>query len=167
MAHMNKGIYLEELEDAKPTNFCIGCAGYPEKHFEAPNFEKDLQFLKYKVEQGAHYIITQMFYDFSKFKNFVEKAREIGIEVPIIPGIKPIKQVSQLSGIPRMFHISFPNDLVDAMESARTPEKAEMLATAKMVQLCQKLIDFKVPAIHFYTMGTAKATKELLKGLLG
>ncbi len=108
-----------------------------------------------------------MFYDFSRFKNFVEKAREIGIEVPIIPGIKPIKQVSQLSSIPRLFHISFPNDLVDAMESARTPEKAEMLATAKMVQLCQKLIDFKVPAIHFYTMGTAKATKELLKGLLG
>lgn len=167
ISNMNNGIYLETLEDAKPTNFCIGCAGYPEKHFEAPNFEKDLQFLKYKVEQGAHYIITQMFYDFSVFKRFVERAREIGIKVPIIPGIKPIKQVSQLNALPRLFHISFPNDLVAAMENARTPEQADKIATEKMVQLCQKLIDFKVPAIHVYTMGTAKSTKDLLQGLLG
>jgi methylenetetrahydrofolate reductase (NADPH) len=167
ITNMNKGIYLEELEDASPTNFCIGVAGYPEKHFEAPSFEKDMKFLKYKVEQGAHYIITQMFYDFNVFKRFVETAREIGITVPIIPGIKPLRSETQLSSIPRNFHISFPNNFVEAIENARTPEQVQVIANKKLVDLCSKLIDFNVPTIHIYTMGRAFATQALLKSLFG
>lgn len=164
--NMNKGFYLEELEDAKPTNFCIGVAGYPEKHFESPSFEKDLQNLKYKVDQGAHYIITQMFYNFDAFKKFVEKAREMGIKVPIIPGIKPITRLSQLSSLPRFFYISVPHPWVEAMESARTSEKIFQIGTKKMVELCEKLIDYKVPAIHIYTMGKGLSVQALLKDLL-
>lgn len=166
ISNMNKGLYLEELEDAKPTNFCIGVAGYPEKHFEAPSFEKDLINLKFKVEQGAHYIITQMFYDFSAFKRFVEKAREIGITVPIIPGLKPLTRLSQLSSLPRFFHISVPHSWVEAMENARTPEKVFQIGTKKMIELCEKLIQYKVPAIHIYTLGKGKGTHALLEGLL-
>lgn len=166
IANMNRGIYLEDLEDAKPTNFCIGVAGYPEKHFEAPSFEKDLQNLKYKVDQGAHYIITQMFYNFDAYKKFVERAREIGITVPIIPGIKPITRLSQLSSLPRFFYISIPHSWVEALEDARTPEKVFQVGIKKMIELCEKLVDFKVPAIHIYTMGKGKGTQGLLEGLL-
>ncbi len=166
IANMNKGIYLEVLEDAKPTNFCIGVAGYPEKHFEAPSFEKDLYNLKYKVDQGAQYIISQMFYDFEAYKRFVEKAREIGITVPIIPGIKPITRLSQLSSLPRFFYISVPHSWVEAMENARTPEKVFQVGIKKMIELCERLLDYNVPAIHIYTLGKAKGTQALLKGLL-
>jgi len=167
IANMNQGIYLEDLEEAEPTNFCIGVAGYPEKHFEAPNFEKDLQHLKYKVEQGAHYIITQMFFDFQLFRNFVEQARAIGINVPIIPGIKPLSTVRQLETLPRDFHISIPRHIVDAMESARTPEEARKVGIKKTVELCKQLIEYDVPCIHVYTMGRGRATKEVLKGIFG
>ena len=163
---MNKGVYLEDLEDAKPTNFCVGVAGYPEKHFESPSFEKDLQNLKYKVDQGAHYVITQMFYDFDAFKRFVEKAREIGITVPIIPGIKPITSVSQLSSLPRFFYISIPHPWVEEMENARTPEKVFEAGIKRMIELCEKLIEFGVPAIHIYTLGKGRSTQALLQGLL-
>lgn len=164
--NMNKGIYLEELEDAKPTNFCIGVAGYPEKHFESPSFERDLQNLKNKVEQGAHYIITQMFYDFDAFKRFVERAREIGITVPIIPGIKPITRLSQLNNLPSFFYISIPHPWVEEMENARTPEKVFTVGIKRMIELCEKLIDFKVPAIHIYTLGKGRSTQALLQGFL-
>ncbi len=167
IANMNQGIYLEDLEDAQPTNFCIGVAGYPEKHYEAPNFEKDMEHLKYKVDQGAHYIITQMFFDFGVFKRFVEYAREIGITVPIIPGIKPLTRVSQLESIPRDFHVSIPNHFVEAMEAARTPEAARKAGIAKTIELCEQLLDYGVPGLHIYTMGRGKATCELLKGLWG
>ncbi len=167
IADMNRGIYLEPLEDAQPTNFCIGVAGYPEKHFEAPNFEKDLQHLKFKVEQGAHYIITQMFFDFQVYKNFVERAREIGITVPIIAGIKPLSTLRQLESIPRIFHVSIPNRIVEAMERARTPEQVRHAATEHIARLCQQLIDYNVPGIHIYTMGRGRATRDLLNALLG
>ncbi len=165
ISNMNQGIYLEELEDAEPTNFCIGVAGYPEKHYEAPNFEKDMEHLKFKVDQGAHYIITQMFFDFNVFKHFVEYAREIGITVPIIPGIKPITRISQLESIPRDFHVSIPNHFVEAMENARTPEATRKAGIKKTIELCQQLLDYGVPGLHIYTMGRGKATCELLKGL--
>lgn len=167
IANMNRGIYLEELEDAQPTNFCIGVAGYPEKHFEAPNFEKDLLHLKHKVEQGAHYIITQMFFDFKVFKNFVEQARAVGITVPIIPGIKPISSLRHLESLPRDFHISIPRPIVEAMENARTREQAWKVGVEKTVQLCQQLLDMNVPCLHIYTMGKGRSTRDLLKGLFG
>lgn len=162
---MNKGVYLEPLENAKPTNFCIGVAGYPEKHYEAPNFEKDLYFLKEKVNQGAHYIITQMFFDFTVYKNFVEKARAAGISVPILPGIKPISSIGQLSSIPRDFYISLPTELVESMEKGKTPAEAREAGLRYTHKLCQKLIDYGVPGIHLYTMGKGTATKELLTHL--
>lgn len=164
---MNQGHYLEDLEDAQPTRFCVGVAGYPEKHFESPNFEKDLQNLKHKVEQGAHYIITQMVFDFDIYKSFVERARAAGITVPIIPGIKPISTVHQLAAIPRYFHITIPHDIVEAMESARTREAVRKVGNGKIVELCEKLIDFGVPGIHVYTMGRGRATGELLASLIG
>ncbi len=165
IANMNEGIYLEELEDAQPTNFCIGVAGYPEKHYEAPNFEKDLHHLKHKVNQGAHYIITQMFFDFAVFRNFVEKARAVGIQVPILPGIKPLTRLSQLHSIPRDFHVSIPYPIVEAMEAARTREAARRVGIRQTIELCEKLIEFGVPGLHIYTMGRGQATCEVLKGL--
>jgi methylenetetrahydrofolate reductase (NADPH) len=165
IAQMNKGKYLEPLENAKPTNFCIGVSGYPEKHYEAPNFEKDLYFLKNKIDQGAHYIITQMFFNFQVFKNFVEKAREIGIQVPILPGIKPITTIGQLSSLPRDFHISLPSELVEAMEGAKTPAETRKAGISYVRELCEKLIDYGVPGIHVYTMGKGTATQELLSQL--
>ncbi len=164
---MNQGTYREQLEDAHPTNFCIGVAGYPEKHFESPNVEKDLLHLKHKVDQGAHYIITQMFFDFDYFKNFVERAREMGITVPIIPGVKPISTLAQLEAIPRIFHVSIPNHIVDAMETARTKDEVRKIATEKIADLCRQLVDYNVPCIHFYTMGRGRATKDLLTALMG
>ncbi len=165
IANMNQGIYLEDLEDAQPTNFCIGVAGYPEKHYEAPNLKKDMEHLKHKVEQGAHYIITQMFFDFKVYKRFVETARDMGITVPIIPGIKPLTRISQLESIPRDFHVSIPNGFVEAMEAARTPEAVRQAGIKKTIELCEQLLDYGVPGLHIYTMGRGKATCELLKGL--
>jgi len=167
IANMNSGIYLEELEYAQPTDFCIGVAGYPEKHFESPNFEKDMQHLKHKVDQGAHYIITQMFFDFKYYQNFVEKAREAGITVPIIPGIKPLSNISHLATIPRYFHVTIPHHIVDAMENARTAEAIRQAGIAKIADLCKQLIDYKAPALHIYTMGRGGATRDLLKMLFG
>jgi methylenetetrahydrofolate reductase (NADPH) len=106
-------------------------AGYPEKHYEAPNFDKDLQYLKQKVDQGAHYIITQMFFDFRVYKNFVERGRSIGIKVPILPGIKPIISLNQLSSLPRDFHISIPSKLVESMENAKS-------STENWNKLCER-----------------------------
>ena len=162
---MNRGDYLEPLDNAKPTHFCIGVSGYPEKHYEAPNFEKDLHFLKHKVEQGANYIITQMFFNFQVYRNFVEKAREIGITVPILPGIKPITTMGQLSSLPRDFHISLPSELVEAMEGAKTAAETRKAGITFTRKLCEKLIDYGVPGIHVYTMGKGTATQELLNQL--
>jgi methylenetetrahydrofolate reductase (NADPH) len=165
ISSMNRGIYLEKLENAQPTNFCIGVAGYPEKHYEAPNFEKDLQYLKHKVDKGAHYVITQMFFEFQVYKIFVEKARSIGIKVPILPGIKPIISLSQLASLPRDFHISLPSKLVESMENAKTPAEARKIGINYVKELCQQLIDFGVQGIHVYTMGKGTATQELLTSL--
>lgn len=164
---MNRGIYLEDLEDAQPTNFCIGVAGYPEKHFEAPNIDKDMLTLKHKVEQGAHYIMTQMFFSFDVYKSFVEKARSIGINVPIIPGIKPLSTINQLNTIPRYFHTNIPNPIVEAMESARTKEQVRKAGIKKIAELCKQLLDYGVPGMHIYSMGRGTATRDLLKLMLG
>ncbi len=165
ISNMNKGIYLEPLENAQPTNFCIGVAGYPEKHYEAPNFEKDLYFLKKKVDKGAHYIITQMFFDFDVFKNFCEKARKIGIKVPILPGIRPVTTIGELSSLPRDYYITLPSELVESMEKSKTPAEIRKAGLDFTEKLCTKLIDYGVPSIHVYTVGEGTATQELLTRL--
>lgn len=156
VVQMNKGIYLDEdLTEVDPTNFCIGVAAYPEKHYEAPSFKSDLKWLKAKIDLGAEYIVTQMFFDNKKYFDFVEKCRTAGITVPIIPGLKPIQFKSQLKSLPKNFHIDIPDDLVDAIEDAPT-KNIEAIGAEWCIQQCQELKAAGVPALHFYTMGKAE-----------
>lgn len=165
IAQLNRGQYLEELEDPFPTHFCIGVAGYPEKHFESPNLEKDLANLKKKVAMGAEYIITQMFFDFTLYKNFVEQARAMGIDVPIIPGIKPLVSKTQILAIPSSFHVNIPAELVGLIEEARTREQAFASGIRYLARLTEQLIAFGVPGIHVFTMGQGRAAKALLEAV--
>jgi methylenetetrahydrofolate reductase (NADPH) len=163
IAQLNRGQYLDELEDPFPTNFCIGVAGYPEKHFESPNLEKDLVYLKHKVEMGAEYIITQMFFDFHQYKNFVEQARAMGIDVPIIPGLKPLVSKTQILTIPSSFHVNIPAELVGLIEDARTRDQAFANGIRYLARLTEQLIVYGVPGIHVFTMGQGRAAKALLE----
>ncbi|HNS30822.1 MAG TPA: methylenetetrahydrofolate reductase [NAD(P)H] [Tenuifilaceae bacterium] len=151
---MNWGEYLEQFID-KPnsTNFCIGVAGYPEKHPESPNFESDLRHLKEKVEAGATYIVTQMFFDNSKFFNFVERCRAIGIEVPIVPGIKPISIKEHLSLLPKIFGVQIPEKLAVAVEKCADNRQVYELGIEWAIAQTKELKNADVSAIHFYTMG--------------
>jgi methylenetetrahydrofolate reductase (NADPH) len=167
IASMNRGKYIDELEDPLTTNFCIGVAAYPERHFESPNLEKDLHFLKRKVDMGAEYVITQMFFDFELYKNFVEKARAIGITVPIIPGLKPLVSKKQLLNIPSTFHVSIPAELVNLIEDARTPEQAFQKGVQYMARQAERLIDFGIPGLHIFTMGHGRSALALLEMLFG
>lgn len=167
ISRMNRGLYLYPIENPKPTNFCVGVAGYPEKHYEALNLEEDLKYLKQKVEAGADYIITQMFFDFEIYKNFVEMAREIGINVPIIPGIKPIVQMKSMLKIPSTFFVSIPNAFVSMMQQARTPQEEFKVGTKYMSELVDKLLNYGVPGIHIFTMGRGKSTRALLEVVFG
>lgn len=161
---LNKGEYFDEdLMNATPTNFCIGVAGYPEKHFESPNFKTDLKHLKAKVDAGAEYITTQLFYDTEKFKNFVNACRKEGIEVPIIPGLKPISNKSQLVSLSKFFHIDLPDDLVDAIEKCKTDDAVKQVGIEWAVQQSKDLLAFGSPCIHYYTMGKSIATREIIK----
>ncbi len=165
IAQLNKGRYIDELEDPFPTNFCIGVAGYTEKHFESHNLEKDLQYLKAKVDAGAEYVITQMFYEFHLYKEFVEKAKAIGIQAPIIPGLKPLVNRKQIQTIPSSFHVSIPAKLVSAIEDARTKEQAFASGIRYMARLVEELIAYGVPGIHVFTMGQGHAAKALLEAV--
>jgi methylenetetrahydrofolate reductase (NADPH) len=167
IASMNRGKYIDDLEDPITTNFCIGVAAYPEKHFESPNLEKDLFYLKNKVAMGAEYIITQMFFDFKLYKNFVEKARAIGIEVPIIPGLKPLVSKKQLLNIPSTFHVNIPIELVNLIEEARTPEQAFEKGVHFMARLAEQLIAYGVPGLHVFTMGQGRSARALLEMVFG
>jgi methylenetetrahydrofolate reductase (NADPH) len=165
IAQLNGGRYLDELEDPFPTSFCIGVAGYPEKHFESPNLDKDLQNLKSKVDAGAEYVITQMFYEFRLYKEFVEKARAIGIQAPIIPGLKPLVGRKQIQTIPSSFHVNIPAALVNAIEEARTKEQAFSAGIRHMAALVEELIAYGVPGIHVFTMGQGHAARALLEAV--
>jgi len=161
---LNKGEYFDEdLMNATPTNFCIGVAGYPEKHFESPNQKTDLKHLKAKVDAGAEYITTQLFYDTEKFKSFVNACRKAGIEVPIIPGLKPISNKSQLVSLSKFFHIDLPDDLVDAIEKCKTEDAVKQVGIEWAVQQSKDLLAFGSPCIHYYTMGKSVATREIIK----
>ncbi len=161
---MNRGQYLHEETIGNPTNFCIGVAGYPEKHFEAPSFESDIRMLKRKVELGADYIITQMFFDNQQYIDFVHKCRAAGIQVPIIPGLKPITSVKQLYSLPRAFHISFPDELIKRMEAATTPKAAQQVGMTWCVEQTHGLLalDF-VSCVHYYAMSNAKVVTSIIQ----
>jgi len=166
VVNLNAGIYIEEdLKGTQKTEFCIGVAGYPEKHFEAPNMQTDLHHLKNKVDLGADYIVTQMFFDNSKFYAFVKACREIGITVPIIPGIKPIYSRKQLTVLPKTFYIDLPNDLSNEILKCKTDEEVEQVGTEWLLHQSKDLKKNGVPVLHYYTLGkphiVAKVVKEL------
>jgi len=154
VVHMNNGIYLEEdLQSGVKTKFCIGVAGYPEKHFEAPNMQTDMSYLKKKVENGADYIVTQMFFDNQKFIEFVGKCREAGITVPIIPGLKPITTRKQLTILPRTFHVDIPTELSTEILKCKTDKEVEEVGTEWLIKQSRELKEFGVPVLHYYTLG--------------
>ncbi len=159
---MNHGKYLEdEMKDASPTDFCIGVAGYPEKHFEAMSLKTDLKYLKHKIELGAEYVVTQMFFDNTKFFDFVVLCRKAGISVPIIPGIKPIPSLKQIQFIPKTFHISFPDELSDALEKCTTDEQVMSVGIEWASHQSRQLKKANVPCLHYYTMGKSSAVKDI------
>ena len=161
---MNKGVYLEELLDAYPTDFCIGAAGYPEKHFEAPNLASDIAWVKRKIEAGAEYIVTQMFFDNRHYFSFVEQCRNQGIEVPIIPGLKILTTRKQLTSIPSTFHCEIPPGLTEAVERA---EDGEVTAAGVdwTLQQATELMAAGVPAVHLYVMQRSRAIEMLMDRL--
>jgi len=164
IADMNKGKYLESsLEDNTPTKFCIGVAAYPEKHFEAPNMQIDIENLKYKVDAGAAYIVTQMFFDNSKYFMFIDECRKAGITVPIIPGIKPISALNDIKLIPQAFHIDLPNDLVSAVQKCKTDQEAREVGIEWTTIQSKELIKNKVPGIHYYTLGRSDNVARIVK----
>ncbi len=164
LQHMNVGQYLDQnLANAAPTEFCIGVAGYPEKHFEAPNFDIDMKYLKDKVDAGADYIVTQMFFDNAKYFNFVDKCRASGISVPIIPGLKPVTRKSQLVSIPRMFYIDFPEDFATAMHGAKDKAAAKQIGIEWCIAQSKELKAKGAPLLHYYTMGDTDTMLAILK----
>ncbi|MFT6883735.1 MAG: methylenetetrahydrofolate reductase (NADPH) [Marinoscillum sp.] len=163
---MNQGKYLdEELQNAMPTNFCIGVAGYPEKHFEAPNLKSDLKYLKEKIESGAEYIVTQMFFDNSKYFEFVDKCRKEGINVPIIPGLKPITTKNHMTILPSIFHIDIPDDLYMAIEKCKDNKQVKEVGIEWGIKQSKELMAKGVPVLHYYSMGKSDSVERIAKEL--
>lgn len=163
---MNKGHYLDEdLVNPVATNFCIGVAGYPEKHQDAPNLKSDLQWLKKKVDAGAEFITTQMFFDNKAYFDFLEKCKKLNIDIPIIPGIKPIATKKQLTVLPKIFHIDIPEALSDAVEKAKDDKQVKEIGIEWAIQQCKELKAAGVPVLHFYTMGRSDATKKIAEAV--
>ena len=153
IANMNKGKYLEEsLEETSPANFCIGVAGYPEKHSEAPNMQTDIENLKRKIDAGAHYIVTQMFFDNEKYFRFRDDCRKAGIEVPIIAGLKPISALNDIKMLPQTFHIDLPNDLVSEVRKCKTDQEAREAGIEWATMQSKELIKAGAPGLHYYTL---------------
>lgn len=163
ITEMNKGNYLIDDIKLEPTDFCIGAAGYPEKHFEAMNLTTDLKYLKAKVDAGADYIVTQMFFDNSKYFAFVEACRAIGIEVPIIPGLKPIKSLNHISFLPKFFHIDYPDELSKELLKCKTNDDVRTVGIEWGIQQSKELKNAGVPCIHYYTMSNSDSVKSIAK----
>jgi len=165
--NLNAGIYLEEdLKNTSKTKFCVGVAGYPEKHFEAPNMEADLKYLKQKVDLGADYIVTQMFFDNEKYYAFVKACRAAGITVPIIPGLKPIYSKKQLTVLPKTFHIDLPADLSNEVLKCKTDEDVEKVGAEWLLNQSKELKKFGVPVLHYYTLGRPNLIAGVVKELV-
>lgn len=166
ITQLKKGIYLDPaLKNTTPLDFCVGVAGYPEKHAEAPNLETDLCYLRQKVEAGADYIVTQMFFDNQVYFDFVKRCREMGITVPIIPGIKPIALMNQLTVLPKIFSISLPSDLSKALHGCKTDDQARQAGTEWAIHQARELIAAGVPGLHIYTYGLSDNVKEIAKAI--
>ena len=163
---LNNGHYLdEELKHSHTTDFCIGVGGYPEKHMEAPSLEKDIAFLKQKVEAGADYIITQMFFDNQKYFEFVKRCREEGINCPIIPGLKPISTIKQLSLLPHRFHVDLPQDLIQAVEACSSNAQVKEVGVEWCIAQSRELIEAGVPVLHYYTMSRSENIHKIAKAI--
>jgi methylenetetrahydrofolate reductase (NADPH) len=160
---VNQGKFLDDYEIDSTLDFCIGVAGYPEKHFAAPNLKTDLQYLKEKVEAGAEYITTQMFFDNQAFFSFRKQLQAEGISIPLIPGIKVITSVKQLSSIPQKFHINIPNELVS--EIMDNPDQVKEIGQRWAIRQCQELISNGVPLIHFYVMNNPQTVTSVVREL--
>ena len=163
---LNNGDYLDkEILNGSKTDFCMGVAGYPEKHFEAPSMEFDLLRAKEKVDAGAQYIMTQMFFDNKKYFEYVDACRSIGINVPIIPGLKPITNKKQLTILPNIFYVDIPEDLRNAMQAATTDEACEQVGTEWLIQQSKELKAAGVPVIHYYTLGKPRVIKDVVSAI--
>lgn len=162
VVNLNQGKFLDEdLKLTEPTDFCIGVAGYPEKHFEAPNLDVDVRYLKQKIDAGAKYIVTQMFFDNKKYFEFVNRCLAEGIDVPIIPGIKPLSTKKQLTVLPKTFHIDIPVDLHKEVEKCTTEEQVKQVGIEWGILQSKELIKNNVPCLHFYTMGSPENIRKI------
>jgi len=166
IVNLGKGQYLEnDLKNNKPLDFCIGVAGYPEKHFEAPNRDVDLAYLKQKVDAGADYIVTQMFFDNQVYYDFVDRCRAVGITVPIIPGIKPINLKNQLTVLPKIFSIDLPKELADELAKCKNNEDARKVGTEWAIFQSKDLVAHNAPSLHIYTYGVSDNVREIVKAV--
>jgi len=163
LGDLRRGVYLEDIANSAPIVTCIGVCGYPEKHFESPNLKTDIQFLKQKIDQGADYIVTQMFFDNRHFFAFVDACRTAGITVPIIPGLKVLGRQSQLTSLPKNFHVTVPEDLADQVQ--QDPKHAGEIGRRWALAQCRELLERSVKCIHFFIMNDAEAVIEVIRGL--
>lgn len=163
---LGKGKYLDEdMKNSTPLKFCIGVAGYPEKHFEAPNLETDMKYLKQKVDAGADYIVTQMFFDNQFYYDFVDKCRTMGITVPVIPGIKPINLMNQLTVLPKIFRVDIPRELARELSKCKNNDQAKIVGTEWAIQQAKDLVTRKVPGLHIYTYGISDNTRKIMEAV--
>jgi methylenetetrahydrofolate reductase (NADPH) len=163
---MNQGNYLHnDIENGLKTEFCIGVAGYPEKHFESPNLDFDLEQTKAKIDAGADYIVTQMFFNNQKYFEFVDRCRAIGITVPIVPGLKPLTKLYQLNSIPRIFHIDLPDDLVNSIQAAKNAEGRRQAGIEWCIQQSKELKAGGAPCLHYYTMGDSETIRTIAEAV--
>jgi methylenetetrahydrofolate reductase (NADPH) len=162
---MNEGKYQDEVLDSAKSDFCIGVGAYPEKHPQSPSIEQDIRYLKAKIDAGADYIVTQMFFNNSDYFNFVELCRLNDINVPIIPGIKLITKLNQLISLPKHFSVNIPDDLVREMESVESDKHKGAIGIEFTIRQCEELIQAGVPALHFYVMQDVKSIKQIVSTL--
>ncbi len=165
ITNLNNGVYLEDLEVATKTNFCIGVAGYPEKHMEAPSMKSDLHFLKEKIKLGADYVITQMFFDNKKYFEFVDLCKNEGINVPIIPGLKPISTLKQLNLIPHRFHCDLPEPLIKEIIKCKDNSQVRQVGIEWCIEQSKELASKNVPFLHYYSMGRSSNIKAVAEAI--
>lgn len=162
--NLNDGKYLHNVLDIQnKSDFCIGVAGYPEKHLEAPSLLSDLKRLKEKQDAGADYVVTQMFFDNKKYFEFVKMARKMGIEIPIIPGIKPLAVKKHLQILPQIFRIDLPEDLINAVEKAQSPAAIRQVGVEWAIEQSKELKAAGVPVLHYYSMGKSENIRQIAK----